>query len=132
MHTGSRQNVDSTFCAFVWSSIAQHPEVRVGVAPEDATEVFIAPQPSKGASNSKSKKKKEEEEDTAAGVSALHVVEDYAIKSLDELKAQYGEQLRIAVDPKRAFVAITGSENRVRIFVVCLYTRSPKLCSLRN
>lgn len=114
-HSQPPQNVDAAYCAFVWSIIVPQPEVRVGLAPEGEPEVFVAPQPSKG---TKQKKKKAEEEDDddddVAAAGALEVVDDAAVRSLEDLKAQYGDHLRIAVDPQTSFVAITGSHIRVR------------------
>lgn len=114
-HSGSQQNVDAAYCAFVWSVIAQQPEVRVGIAPDDAPEVYIARRPSEDAAAKGKKKKKQEDDDAeAVTVSALQVVQDASVRSLDDLKAEYGDKLRIAVDPKASFIAITGSHIRVR------------------
>ena len=94
----------------------QQPEVCVGIAPGAAPEVFVAPQPSKGTPANKGKRRAEEDTDgdiTATG--ALEVIHDAAVRPLDDLKAEYGDKLRIAVDPQRSFVAITGSHIRVRM-----------------
>ena len=97
--------------------------MRVGVAPEGAPEVYIAPQQSKVvAAGKKAHKKKVEDgtgDDSSAGIS-LNIIEDAALRPLEELKAQYGDALRIAVDPQKSFVAITGSHIRVRICVSIL------------
>ena len=111
-HSGAQQNVDAAYCAFVWSVIAQQPVVRVGIAPVGALEVFIAPQPSKGTPANKGKKKKDDNEEPITGT--LELVEDAAVRPLEDLKAEHGAKLRIAVDPERSFVAITGSHIRVR------------------
>jgi oxalate---CoA ligase len=119
-HSGAPQTVDAAYCAFVWSIVVQHPEVRVGIAPEGAPEVYIAPQYSKTASTSKNKKKKkkkkkegQEEEEESSTAEKLVVIEDAAVRPLDDLKQEYGDKLRIAVDPQRSLVAITGSHIRV-------------------
>jgi oxalate---CoA ligase len=115
-HNGAPQTVDAAYCAFVWSIVVQHPEIRVGIAPEGAPEVYIAPQYSKTASTSKSKKKKkkgQEEEEEGSTAEKLVVIEDAAVRPLDDLKQEYGDKLRIAVDPERSLVAITGSHIRV-------------------
>lgn len=105
----SQQNVDDTFCAFVWSVVVRQPGVRLGtVPPGTKTEVFVARQP-----RAKSRVKGEGDEDDHNGVGTLNVVEDSTIRSLDDLQAQYGEGLRIAVDPDIAYKAITGSHIRV-------------------
>jgi oxalate---CoA ligase len=95
--------------------VAQQPEVRVGTAPEGAPEVYIAPQHKVGNKKGKGKgKAKDGEDDEGESTEAsLHFIADAASKSLDELKAEYGDALRIAVDPQRSFVAITGSHIRV-------------------
>lgn len=118
-HQGAPQTVDDAYCAFVWSVVAQHPEVRVGTVPEGSVEVPIAPrqrQKEKGAEQEKGSKKskgpsKAKEDDAA--VVQLQLIPDAALRSLDELKEEYGDALRIAVSPERSLVAITGSHFRV-------------------
>ena len=109
------QNVDDAYCAFVWSMVVQQPEVRVGTAPEGAPEVYIAPQHKIGYKKfkGKGKGKGDDDEEEGATEASLHLIPDAASKPLDELKAEYGDALRIAVDPQRSFVAITGSHIRV-------------------
>ncbi|EKM60813.1 uncharacterized protein PHACADRAFT_179990 [Phanerochaete carnosa HHB-10118-sp] len=105
----STQNVDDDYCAFVWSVVAQQPEVRVGIVPEGASEVYIAPQSSKKA---KGKAKDGEGGGSATQETFLHLIPDAAEKSLDELMAEHGNALRIAVDPDKSFIALTGSHIR--------------------
>ena len=109
--TDSPQKVDDAYCAFVWSVVAQQPEVRVGTAPKGAPEVYIAPQFSK-----RDKAKSTAEEHSAQN--SLTLIPDIASRSLDELSAEHGDTLRIAVDPERSFVAVTGSH--IKVCVPCL------------
>jgi oxalate---CoA ligase len=103
------QKIDDSFCAFVWSLIVQQSTVRVGIIPSGAaTEVYIATQTS-----AKRKAEAKGEEIVEEQVSTLDVVPDASTRSLDDLKAQYGDDLRIAVDPDTSFAAITGSHLRV-------------------
>lgn len=112
--TGSSQNVDNVYCAFVWSVVAQQPEVRVGTVPEGASEVYVAPKASTASANkSKSKSKTDASGEGPSLQASLYLIPDAASSSLDELQADYGDALRIAVDPERSFVAITGSHIRV-------------------
>jgi oxalate---CoA ligase len=83
--------------------------VRVGIVPEGAaTEVYIAPQTS-----AKRKAKAKGEERTEEVPPTLDLVPDANSRSLDDLRAEYGDNLRIAVDPDTSFAAITGSHIRV-------------------
>lgn len=68
--------------------------------------MYIAPQFSK-----RDKAKSTAEEYSAQN--SLTLIPDAASKSLDELSAEYGDALRIAVYPERSFVALTGSHIRV-------------------
>lgn len=105
------QVVDDALCAFVWSVVVQQPNVRVGIVPPDVDwEVYIAPQPS---TKRKGKGQTEGEEDGQPV--SLQVIPDAAIKPLEELVRQYGNTLRIAVDPETSFVAISGSHARVGV-----------------
>ena len=107
------QNVDDAFCAFVWSAIIQQPGVRVGtVLPGSSTDVYIAPQASA------IKKAKAKGGDTTAAeepapATGLDIVDDAAIRPLEDLTKQYGNALRVAVDPETTFAALTGSHIRV-------------------
>ncbi|KAI0724234.1 hypothetical protein C8T65DRAFT_704140 [Cerioporus squamosus] len=104
------QTVDDAFCAFVWSVIVQQPGVRVGIIPAGgSTEVYIAPQAS---AIRKAKAKGEEAVDEPAPATSLDIIDDAAVRPLHELREQYGDQLRIAVDPETTFAALTGSHIR--------------------
>ena len=110
------QVVDDTFCAFVWSVVVQHPTVRVGTVPACiSSEVYIAPQTS---AKRKAAAKGEVHVEEAPPV--LNLVENARERSLEELKAEYGEDVRIAVDPDTSFAAITGSHMRVCRFIIQL------------
>lgn len=106
-HTASlTQNVDEAYLVFVWSLIVQQPTVRIGVVPPGVpTEVFVAPQ------NNKTKARDGDTE--PAQVTQLDIIPEAKSKSLAELKIQYGDTLRIAVNGESSFVAITGLHHRV-------------------
>ncbi|KAI0786110.1 hypothetical protein C8Q75DRAFT_304194 [Abortiporus biennis] len=112
-----QQNIDDAFCAFLWSVIVHQPGVLVGVAPEGAhNEVYVAPQPS-----SKRKGKLPEDAPDPA-LSTLSAIPDAATKSLVDLQQEYGDKLRIAVDPETTFVALTGSHIRPAKLTPMVYT----------
>lgn len=48
---------------------------------------------------------------------SLELVEDARHRHLEDLKREYGDNLRIAVDPETSFAAITGSHIRVRTHI---------------
>lgn len=103
------QNTDDAFCAFVWSLVVQQPTVRVGTIPEGVTcEVWVAPQTS---AKRKAKAKGEEHIETVPP--ELDIVADAKHKSLDDLSREYGDKLRIAIEPDAIYAAITGSHIRV-------------------
>ncbi|KAG6866027.1 hypothetical protein C0991_009436 [Blastosporella zonata] len=107
-HNDSPQNPDDTFCAFVWSLVIQQPTVRVGTVPPGVTsEVWIAPQIS-----AKRKAKAKGEEHIETTPTELDIVPDARDRSLEDLKQEYGDNLRIAVDPDAIYAAITGSHIR--------------------
>ncbi|KAG5651227.1 hypothetical protein H0H81_009422 [Sphagnurus paluster] len=107
-HNGTPQNPDDAFCAFVWSLVVQQPIVRVGTVPLDVTsEVWIAPQTS-----AKRKAKAKGEEHLEMLPTQLDIVPDALDRTLEDLKKQYGDNLRIAVDPDAIYAAITGSHIR--------------------
>ncbi|TBU34929.1 hypothetical protein BD311DRAFT_828299 [Dichomitus squalens] len=116
------QNVDDAFCAFVWSVIVQQPGIRVGTTPEgSSTEVYIAPQVRA------IKKAKAKGEDTTAAedpppATGLDIIEDATIRPLEDLRQQYGDKLRVAVDPETTFVALTGSHTRPSKLTPMIYT----------
>ncbi|KAH7927378.1 hypothetical protein BV22DRAFT_1127415 [Leucogyrophana mollusca] len=102
------QVVDDAFCAFVWSVVVQQPTVRVGTPPPGvSSEVYIAPQTS-----ARRKAAAKGEEHVEEAPPALNLVPDARNRSLEDLRAEYGDGLRIAVDPETSFAAITGSHIR--------------------
>ncbi|OAX37287.1 hypothetical protein K503DRAFT_866963 [Rhizopogon vinicolor AM-OR11-026] len=102
------QVVDDPFCAFVWSIVVEQPTVRVGTVPVDiSSEVYIAPQTS-----AKRKAAAKGEVHVEEAPPSLILVENARERSLEDLKAEYGEDIRIAVDPETSFAAITGSHIR--------------------
>ncbi|KIJ51348.1 hypothetical protein M422DRAFT_26765 [Sphaerobolus stellatus SS14] len=114
-----KQNVDTSFCGFVWSLLAEQPSVIVGLTPQDgASEVYIAPQPSKV--KSAGKKKKEDPEEEYLG--RLNPIPDAANRDLESLLQEYGTSLRVGVDPDTCFRAITGSHTRPAKLTPMVYT----------
>lgn len=108
-----KQNVDDAYCAFVWSVIVQQPGVRIGTVPPGThAEVYIAPQAS-AIRKAKAKATGEQAAEEVASASALELIEDATIRSLEDLRNEYGDQLRIAADPETTFAALTGSHIRV-------------------
>ncbi|KAF7340022.1 B-block-TFIIIC domain-containing protein [Mycena venus] len=104
----SVQNADDAFCAFVWSLVVQQPSVIVGTLPEGVTsEVWIAPQ-----NSAKRKAKAKGEETVEVAPPRLDIVPDAKNRSLEDLKTQYGDKLRIATDPDTTYAAITGTHIR--------------------
>ncbi|KAG1828698.1 hypothetical protein EV424DRAFT_1471098 [Suillus variegatus] len=102
------QVVDDAFCAFVWSIVVQQPTIRVGTVPPGvSSEVHVAPQTS-----AKRKAAAKGEVLVEEAPPSLTLVENARDRSLEDLKAEYGEDLRIAVDPGTSFAAITGSHIR--------------------
>ncbi|PIL30968.1 transcription factor [Ganoderma sinense ZZ0214-1] len=115
------QNVDDAFCAFVWSVIIQQLGVRVGTLPAgSSTDVYIAPQAS-AVKKAKAKGEDAAAEDSAP-VTGLDIVEDAVIRPLEDLRKQYGESLRVAVDPETTFAALTGSHIRPSKLTPMIYT----------
>jgi oxalate---CoA ligase len=109
-HSGTPQTPDDAFCAFVWSLVVQRPTVRVGTIPQGVmSEVWIAPQIS-----AKRKARAKGEEHIEMKPTELDLVLDAKNRTLEDLKQQYGDNLRIALDPDAIYAAITGSHIRVR------------------
>ncbi|KAH9835845.1 uncharacterized protein C8Q71DRAFT_99456 [Rhodofomes roseus] len=112
------QKIDDAYCAFIWAVLVQQPNVRVGVVPEGAgTEVYIAPQKS-----AKRKAKAKGEEVVEAPPAVLQVVQDAGAQPLDALRREYGDKLRVAVDPDTIFKALTGSHIRDSKLSPMVYT----------
>ncbi|KAJ6501642.1 hypothetical protein C8R47DRAFT_1108154 [Mycena vitilis] len=104
----SAQNPDDAFCAFVWSLVVQQPTVIVGTVPEGTTsEVWIAPQ-----NSAKRKAKAKGEETVEVAPPRLDIVRDAKNRSLEDLKEEYGDNLRLAADPEATYAAITGTHIR--------------------
>jgi transcription factor C subunit 3 len=93
----------------VWSLVVQQPTVIVGTVPEGITsEVWIAPQLS-----AKRKAKAKGEEAVEVAPPKLDIVPDAKNRSLEDLRAEYGDNLRIAADPDATYAAVTGTHIRV-------------------
>lgn len=87
----------------------QQPTVRVGTVPAGVTsEVWVAPQTS-----AKRKAKAKGEEHIEATPVELEFVPDAKNRTLDDLRQEYGDHLRVAVDRDAIYAAITGSHIRV-------------------
>ena len=115
------QNVDEAFCAFVWSAVVQQPTIRIGIVPPGLTStVYIAPQ------RATQRKNKDGNQEEAPPIT-LQVIPDAALHPLETLVQQYGDNLRIAVDPDTVFVAITGSHTRVCFSSYAIVCLSPEL-----
>lgn len=99
------------FCAFVWSLVVQQPTVRVGTVPPGITsEVWVAPQTS-----AKRKAKAKGQEHIEMKPTELNFVPDAKNRTLDDLRQEYGDHLRVAVDRDAIYAAITGSHIRVSL-----------------
>lgn len=93
----------------MWSVLVQHPTVTVGTAPNQAQSALFPPQPRK-----KGRKSKDDQEaPQVESVAKLGVIEDARTRSLDDVVNDFGDAVRIAVDPETCFVFITGSHARV-------------------
>ncbi|EIW86464.1 hypothetical protein CONPUDRAFT_86434 [Coniophora puteana RWD-64-598 SS2] len=102
------QVIDDDFCAFVWSILLQNLTVRVGVVPPGvSSEVYIAPQ-----NSTRRKAQSNGEEHVEASAPNLALIPDARLRPLGDLKVEFGDALRIAVDPETSFAAITGSHVR--------------------
>lgn len=107
---GLPQTPDDAFCAFVWSLIVRHPTVRVGIVPPGvSSEVWVAPQIS-----AKRKAIAKGHQHVETKPPELDIVLDARSRTLDDLKEEHGDRLRIAVQPDAIYAAITGSHIRVR------------------
>jgi hypothetical protein len=107
------QNLDDAFCAFVWSLIVQHPTVQVGLKPSGVTsEVWVAPQAS---AKRKGKAEGEGEESANVSPSKLMPIPNAKGRPLADLAQQYGDDLRIAIEPQATHAAITGTHIRVSL-----------------
>ncbi|TCD70634.1 hypothetical protein EIP91_002353 [Steccherinum ochraceum] len=103
-HSSSQaQKLDDAFYAFFWSVIVQQPGVRVGKLPEivPADVEDEGPRRKSGTTHSKGQESVE-----------LVAIEDAAVRPLDDLVTEYGDQLRIAVERDRVSMALIGSHIR--------------------
>lgn len=97
----------------MWSLVVQQPTVLVGTVPDGVTsEVWVAPQIS-----ARRKAKAKGEEHVVMLPPRLDIVLDAKTRSLDDLKTEYGDRLRIAAEPEATYAAITGSHIRVSNFL---------------
>jgi oxalate---CoA ligase len=93
----------------VWSLVVRQPNVRVGTVPEGvASEVWVAPQVS-----ARRKANARGEEHVEIKPAELNVIPDARVRTLDELAAEHGDNLRVATDSESIHVALTGSHVRV-------------------
>ncbi|KAG7450158.1 uncharacterized protein BT62DRAFT_884415 [Guyanagaster necrorhizus] len=109
--SSAAQNTDDSFCAFVWSLVVQQPNVLVGTKPAGVnSEVWIAPQTS-----AKRKANAKGEAFVETRPAQLETIADAKSRTLEGLIKEYGDDLRIAVDPDSIYAAITGSHIRVSV-----------------
>lgn len=88
--------------------------MRVGTIPLGVTfEVWIAPQIS-----AKRKAREKGEEHIETKPTELELVPDAKNRTLEDLKQEYADKLRIALDPDAIYAAITGSHIRVRLIIL--------------
>ncbi|KAL5495552.1 hypothetical protein ACEPAI_1015 [Sanghuangporus weigelae] len=104
------QNLDDSYHTFVWSLVAQHPSVRIGLFPLGQTaDIYIPPQPRV----SKQGKNRQDDVQTDGSIAgALDLIPNASHFPLHELVRIYGDRLRIALDSETCFEAVTGSHAR--------------------
>lgn len=106
--SSAAQNTDDSFCTFVWSLVVQQPNVLVGTKPAGVnSEVWVAPQTS-----AKRKASAKGESLIETRPAQLETIPDAKSRSLEDLIKEYGDDLRIAVDPDSIYAAVTGSHIR--------------------
>lgn len=89
----------------------QQPNVLVGTKPTGVnSEVWIAPQTS-----AKRKASAKGESLVETRPAQLETITDAKSRSLEDLIKEYGDDLRIAVDPDSIYAAVTGSHIRVSV-----------------
>ncbi|KAJ7293167.1 hypothetical protein C8J57DRAFT_1268269 [Mycena rebaudengoi] len=108
----SAQNPDDAFCAFIWSIVVQQPTVIACTS-----EVWLAPQ-----NSAVRKAKAKGEEMIKTPPPKLDIVPDAKNRSLAELQAQYGDELRLATDPDTTYAAVTGTHIRFPKMSPMVYT----------
>lgn len=122
------QLVDDAFVALVWRRLAALPSVRVGImqAPDadalkaeeeieadEADEEVKPAKKGKKAATSKSRKA-DREKLLASRPAFVELDEKFRQRPLEELVADFGDDLRIGVDEDSAWVAITGFSQAAR------------------
>ncbi|KLO19987.1 hypothetical protein SCHPADRAFT_816815 [Schizopora paradoxa] len=116
-HISVGQNVDDAYFAFVWSVLVQHPSVTVGTTSSNATGINFPPQ-----TRRKGRKAKDDEDAPQdESVAQLDEVENGRTRSLDDLVEEFGDAVRIAVEPKTCLVFLTGSHARSSKLTPLLY-----------
>ncbi|KAL5535246.1 hypothetical protein ACEPAF_3340 [Sanghuangporus sanghuang] len=106
----SMQNLDDSYHTFVWSLVAQHPSVRIGLLPLGQTaDIYIPPQPRV---SKKGKNGQDDVQKDGSTTGALDLIPNASHFPLHELVRIYGDRLRIALDSETCFEAVTGSHAR--------------------
>ncbi|KAL0950736.1 hypothetical protein HGRIS_007510 [Hohenbuehelia grisea] len=104
------QKLDDAFYAFVWPLIVQTPGVRIGKRPAGiVSEVYVPPQTSKAKD--------------AEPVPPLELedIPNAKERSLEDLRTQFGNDLRVAVHPEGVYAAITGSHIKPKAMSPMVY-----------
>jgi hypothetical protein len=109
------QTIDDSFISFLWRSLCDLQEIRLGVLQVAASENGDADEVKTKTVSSRGGKLNR---DARRGVQHVFVPLDEAEKSrsMEELVALYGSRLRLAVDPETCWVTMTGGHDRVRTF----------------
>lgn len=109
---GNLQVVDEDFVSYVWSLLVRSPGVRVGIRPNDAPPVWIAPKPAKGTKT-----------DVEAKPELQLIGDQVHSSTFSELLEQYGKTLHIAAEHEIIFTTLTGSH--VQVCLTYFITKSP-------
>ncbi|KAL5534526.1 hypothetical protein ACEPAG_989 [Sanghuangporus baumii] len=105
-----RQNLDDSYHTFVWSLVAQHTSVRIGLLPLGETaDIYIPPQPRV---SKKGKNGQDDVQKDGSTTGALDLIPNASHFPLHELVRIYGDRLRITLDSETCFEAVTGSHAR--------------------
>ncbi|KAF8306142.1 hypothetical protein DL93DRAFT_2172227 [Clavulina sp. PMI_390] len=97
--TTEPQLLDDDYLCYLWNVFIQSPNVRIGLKPHGARDVWIAPKAGKGSSKNDSAKRDE-----------LEPLEDGEnTRSWTELVEIYGEDLHVATTREIIFQSLTGS-----------------------
>jgi oxalate---CoA ligase len=120
------QVLDTQYFDFVWKTLAGHPAIRIGTIPEGAVDVVIAPQNSTkrlSTNNDKLPRRESQLNDDATygedetRDSSLHPISSASTRKLDDLIAEHGTTLRIAVSSDVVLSSITGTHVRVSLLM---------------